>query len=380
MCAEMIGNDNNLTLKITTHIRLEEAVCGADYILCQVRIGGMEGRAHDERIALDVGMPSDEGIGPGGLACYLRSRQKMRALIGRICRFAPGAIFLQMSSPLGLNVALAREEFGSRAFGLCELPIVTARSVIQYLKRRTQRHHIHHHYAGLNHQSWLYAFREESGADITAEVLSAIDDSDLVGVDPEEIRRQGAIPVPYLRLYLHTARVLAEQKMQKQTRGEVLVEWCRVVNNAFCDGEGPDVPVLTKLLSERKMNWFEEAVIPVLEALSHSEPKRFPLNVTAGSSLKHVAPQAIVEIECDIVSNRIQPVCAPDLPVGPAALMNQLVDYERAVLELPTNSSRSQIASVLAIHPMMPHQKIAQLSEILSDYIKAGQYEDSFGL
>lgn len=40
--------------------------------------------------------------------------------------------------------------------------------------------------------------------DCTAEVLDAVDTPDLVGVEPEIIREYGAVPLPYLRLYLHT--------------------------------------------------------------------------------------------------------------------------------------------------------------------------------
>jgi hypothetical protein len=80
--------------------------------MCLVRAGGMNGRARDEALALAAGVPADEGLAAGGLACFLRGRALISALAARCRSFAPSAVFLQMSSPLGLNVAITRDAFG----------------------------------------------------------------------------------------------------------------------------------------------------------------------------------------------------------------------------------------------------------------------------
>ena len=151
---------------------LSDALRHATHILCMVRPGGMVGRAHDESLARRARTPADEGLGVGGLSCFLRGRETIIGLAEACARSAPRAHLLQMSSPLGLNVALSRRVFGDRAFGVCELPLTTATKLRQLLPAEVCEQWHSHSHAGLNHQSWLYDFRDAAGRDVTAAVIA----------------------------------------------------------------------------------------------------------------------------------------------------------------------------------------------------------------
>src|SRR5262249_22273002 len=51
-------------LKIRSVVRLEEAADGAEFVLSSIRVGGMAGRARDERIAIEHGLAGQETTGP----------------------------------------------------------------------------------------------------------------------------------------------------------------------------------------------------------------------------------------------------------------------------------------------------------------------------
>jgi len=53
--------------------RLEDAAAGAAVVLNSVRVGGMAGRARDERLAIEHGLAGQETTGPGGAAMALRT-------------------------------------------------------------------------------------------------------------------------------------------------------------------------------------------------------------------------------------------------------------------------------------------------------------------
>ena len=358
--------DGERTLRLTAHSSIDEALLGASYVLCMIRPGGMRGRARDEHIALEAGVPADEGLGPGGLACFLRGRPLIEAVLARCRECAPDGSLLMMTSPLGLNVALARALFGPRSYGLCELPIVTSRMVVRHAVARLGCERITHCHAGLNHQSWLYAFRDEHGNDVTERVLASIDSPELVDVDPEAIRAYGAVPVPYLKLFLHRDRVIQKQRSQGVVRGAVLTEWSSRLEAAYCGGDGPDVPLVSALLAERKMDWFEHGVVPVLEALTQSTTVTLPLNVQADASLQGVPAEAVVEVDCKVSSAGARPIVLPALPPRPAALTRELIRYERAALALPRKPSRAQLASTLALHPLTSEPAIPTLVEALT--------------
>jgi len=350
-------------LSVSVHTQLDDALEGATHVLCLVRAGGMAGRARDEALARAAGVPADEGIAVGGLACFLRGREIIRALAAQCRVSAPSAIFLQMSSPLGLNVAITRDAFGPASYGVCELPLVTKKTVLHFVASRLRRSCANARCAGLNHQSWLYAFADQAGSDCTAEVLGAIDAAALVHVEPEIIRDFGAVPVPYLRLYLHTERVLTEQA-HSRSRGSELARWSNRLDRAFrCNNANPEN--IRALLAERRMNWFHEGVLPLLEAFGSDAEFVVPLNVPCSGALAGIAPESIIEIDCTVSSKGASPLPAPPLPVKPLALTRQLAAYERAVLELPLTPTSGDLAEILAMHPLAPAEGIVRTARAL---------------
>jgi 6-phospho-beta-glucosidase len=352
--------------RIGTSTRLDEALADATHVLSMIRPGGMEGRARDESLAIRAGVPADEGIGAGGLACFLRGRRLMRVVAERCSTKAPHALFLQMTSPLGLNVAIARSALGSRACGVCELPIVTAAAVSHEMAKAGFPGPVVSRCLGLNHQSWLYSFRNKAGADVTDAVLRSIDTSQLLQIDADVVQRHGAVPMPYLRLYFHTDRVLRAQREQRSTRGKQLSIWSSHLQEAYCLGSAPDSAAIARLLNERRMDWFQEAVVPIIEASLDEEPRVLPLNVPVESAVEGIDPQVIVEIDCEISSGGIRPLPAPQLPPLPRKLTWRLIDFERAALQLPECPRPARIAEVLALHPLTPPESVAGLAEELA--------------
>ena len=351
-------------LSVSAHVQLGEALRDATHIVCLVRAGGMSGRARDESVALAAGVPADEGLAAGGLACFLRGRTLISALAARCRSFAPSAVFLQMSSPLGLNVAVTRDVFGPATYGVCELPLVTMKAVLAHVARRIERECVTARCAGLNHQSWLYAFADKAGCDRTADVLGAIDTPDLVGVEPDTIREYGAVPLPYLRLYLHTEQVLASQA-RSPLRGTALAAWTDNLDRAYRCESAERSNTIRALLAERRMNWFHEGLVPVLEMLQRDEESRVPLNVPCTGSLAGVPADSIIEIDCSISRGGAYPLPAPAMPAKPLELM-RLAAYERAALQLPPQPTSTDLAEVLSMHPLTPRRGLHQLARALS--------------
>jgi 6-phospho-beta-glucosidase len=69
-------------MRVTPAYTLEQALTGADIILCQLRIGRMDGRARDETAAVAAGFPGDGTWGPSGLSSYLRGRAALESYAG----------------------------------------------------------------------------------------------------------------------------------------------------------------------------------------------------------------------------------------------------------------------------------------------------------
>jgi 6-phospho-beta-glucosidase len=196
-------------------------------------------------------------------------------------------------------------------------------------------------------------------------VLSAIDTPDLVDVEPDTIREYGAVPVPYLRLYLHTERVLASHA-RSPLRGTALAAWTSNLDRAYRCESAERNDNLRALLAERRMNWFHEGLVPVLEMLQRDEESRVPLNVPCAGSLAGVPAASIIEIDCSISRRGAYPLPAPAMPPRPLELTQRLAAYERAALQLPTLPTSTELADVLSMHPLTPRHGLQQLARALS--------------
>jgi 6-phospho-beta-glucosidase len=216
--------------------------------------------------------------------------------------------------------------------------------------------------AGLNHQSWLYAFKDSGGFDRTSEILGAIHDNDLVSVDSHVIADQGAVPMPYLRLYLHSSRELARQRAAPRTRGEELIQWSQRLNGLLKDPTEGNFRQALSLISLRKPDWYKDGVIPVLEALTSPSDTVVSLNVRNQGAIADISENAIVETMCLVRSGTAKPLGVPPLPPKPALLTRQLVDYEQAVLALPSVPSVLELEEVLSMHPLVPREGIRKLA------------------
>ena len=87
--------------RVTVTTDLDEALRGADFVFSAIRVGGLEGRAADERIALAEGVLGQETVGAGGIAYGLRTVPVADDIARRVARLAPDAWVINFTNPAG---------------------------------------------------------------------------------------------------------------------------------------------------------------------------------------------------------------------------------------------------------------------------------------
>ena len=110
--------------RMSTNLR--DAVEGADVVYCAIRVGGLEGRLKDERIAVDAGVIGQETTGPGGLAFALRTVPAVLEIAEQVAAHAPSALFVNFTNPAGLVTEALRRVLGDRVVGICDGPPTSA--------------------------------------------------------------------------------------------------------------------------------------------------------------------------------------------------------------------------------------------------------------
>jgi 6-phospho-beta-glucosidase len=89
-------------VKIGTSQACEAAITGADFIILQLRVGGLDAQIRDETVPLDLGIAGSETTGPGGFACALRTLPLVMDIVRDVERLAPDAWLLNLTNPAGI--------------------------------------------------------------------------------------------------------------------------------------------------------------------------------------------------------------------------------------------------------------------------------------
>ncbi len=318
---------------------------GADVILVQVRVGGLPARRFDESFPHAVGLPGEETLGPGGLA--LRTVRGLEEVWGRIAVEAPGALVVVLTNPAGI-VRAAAARHGLDAVEVCESPHALLQSVGSATGQRFDQ--LAPHYVGMNHAGF---FLPPDPGDLPR----------LAGctpVDGEVVAALGALPLPYLRYYLHPQRQLAAQE-GRPTRAEALMELETEARARLAGGELPE-------RSARPAPWYELAFLPLLDGWWHGTDS--PLLVGSANQGRLPSLPDDVTIEAPVRIPRpgsIQPLPPASLPPLAESTLARHALYEQLALEAALDPTRTALVRALLANPMVADAEQAeQLADILS--------------
>src|SRR5919202_813544 len=119
---EGLAAEHGERLPFRTTTVLEDAVEGADFVFCAIRVGQLEGRVVDESIPLALGVLGQETTGPGGICFALRTIPVMVALAHAMAARAPQGWLINFTNPAGMVTEAVRPILGGRAVGVCDSP------------------------------------------------------------------------------------------------------------------------------------------------------------------------------------------------------------------------------------------------------------------
>ena len=239
---------------------LDDALEGADFVFCAIRVGRLEGRVVDERVPLDEGVVGQETTGPAGLCFALRTVPVMVELAEAVAERAPHAWFVNFTNPAGLVTEAIQEVLGDRAIGICDSPAGLCRRVAEALGRDPAE--LWFDYFGINHLGWLRGVYD-GDRDVLPELLA--DDERLSGFEEgrlfggDWLRTLGMIPNEYLYFYYHAADTVAALRSGLESRAEFLVR--QQAGFYRDDGRSPEdaLAVWRATRREREQTYFAEA-------------------------------------------------------------------------------------------------------------------------
>jgi 6-phospho-beta-glucosidase len=361
---------------VTETTDLDDALRGTDFVFSAIRVGGLEGRTIDERVALELGVLGQETVGAGGIAYGLRTLPVATAVAERIAALAPEAWVINFTNPAGMVTEAMLPYLGDRVIGICDSPSGLGRRAAGALGLDASQ--MFYDYAGLNHLGWLRGLYA-GGVDHLPSLLSdgsalaSFEEGRLFGTD--WLRSLGSIPNEYLHYYYFARETLSAVSAGKQTRGTFLLEqqsafydettrhpesaldaWQRtraerestymVESRAVADAGERDE-------SDMSAGGYEQVALSLMRAIAHNERASLILNVRNRGTLRHLDDDAVVEIPCTVDANGARPVAVSQLTDHQAGLVCAVKAVERSTIEAAATGSRSAAVRAFAWHPLV---------------------------
>ncbi|MFH8619429.1 6-phospho-beta-glucosidase [Streptomyces sp. NPDC017979] len=371
---------------------LDEALRGADFVFSAIRVGGLSGRAADERIALAEGVLGQETVGAGGIAYGLRTVPVVEEVARRIAALAPDAWVINFTNPAGLVTEAMAAHLGGRVIGICDSPVGLGRRVARVLGVDPDTAFFD--YAGLNHLGWLRGVRA-GGEDVLPRLLA---DADLLGsfeegklFGPEWLATLGAVPNEYLHYYYFNRETVRAYREAEQTRGAFLDAQQARFYARMARADAPALATWDRTRAEREATYmahnreaagagerdgadlesggYEQVALALMHAIAHDRRTTLILNVRNRGALGLLDADAVVEVPCTVDANGAHPLAAAPLPAHAAALVGAVKAVEREVLAAAATGSRARAVAAFALHPLV--DSVAAARRLVDAYTAA---------
>lgn len=350
----------DLPVKVTRTTDQRAAIDGADFVISQLRVGGLAARALDEQLPLKHGVLGQETTGPGGFAKGLRTIPVALEIARNIEQYAPDAWLLNFTNPAGMVTEALLKHSRAKVIGLCNVPINMQITVAKYFDVEPER--IELEYIGLNHLSWARV--KLDGRDVTPLVLDNVW-SGKGDIDDDFLKAVGWVPNYYINYFAHPQRVVNEQLRAEESRAEYLQGVEAELLTMYAD---PALKEKPKLLETRGGAYYSTAAVRLIRAIAQDRREVHIVNTRNGSSITELPPETVVEVPSVISKSGAHPLASPKVPLPLRSLIVSVKAYEELAIEAAVTGDEDTARLALYTHPLVPSWDVAKA---LWDDIKA---------
>lgn len=327
---------------------IEAGVRGARYILNGIRVGGMAARVRDEKVPPQFGMIGDETLGAGGFANAMRTLPVIFDMAATIESVNPGATIINLTNPLGVIIEALGRYSKLNVIGTCDLPSVTVKKIAEVLKCSPSE--LTADYIGLNHFGWIQDVKIDGRSYMTY-LLERLERTKEDGFDHGLISLFRMIPTRTVGLFFYQTEQLKKQHNHEPVRAEVLQEAELQILKAYQDEHLFEIPELTR---ERNAIWYEETIVPLIEALESKTERSMILCVRNGDTIRDLADEASVEVPVSVGRRELRMKPIGSCPRFMRGICSAIKESDRLTIEAARHRSYECALQALAIHPLVP--------------------------
>ncbi|MFZ3079918.1 MAG: hypothetical protein WA109_09535 [Bellilinea sp.] len=349
--------DRQLDLKLVVTTKLEEALEGTDFVLPQIRVGGLDARVRDETLPMALGMVGNETTGAGGFVCAMRTVPVMLEIAQAVERIAPDAWILNMSNPAGIVTEAISKHTNIRTLGFCNIPINTTYAFAQLLN--VEPANVHLDSFGLNHLSWTRRVLV-NGEDRLQPLLDEACSQDSLlyrhgfverHLAPEYLQTIRMVPSWYVRYFYYPEVILAEDQKEDHTKGVSDMK-AEEELRAIYQSEGY-TDRAQKILAGKGGSQYYLPVLQAIVSIAHNHGTVVAVDTVNGTTIPDLPANVCVEVPARIFRDRVEPIEIGPMPTTVRGLVQTVKAYEELTIEAAVTGSQKTAIAALMANPLV---------------------------
>lgn len=367
---------SNKPIKLSWTLDQKKALEHADFVISQIRVGGMEARAKDESIPLSHGLVGQETNGVGGVFKAFRTIPVLLELAENVHHICPEAWIINFTNPAGIvTEALIKHSPHKKVIGVCNIPFNMRHSTAEILDVSPSSVHIE--FIGMNH--FVFGRRVlVDGVDRTEEVLEKIC-NDKFDYSPANIVNLGwskpfiqslkLLPNPYHQYYFQTREVLEKDLKAYQehgTRAEIVK---KLEDSLFQLYQNPEVREKPKELEKRGGAFYSDVACSLIDSIYNNRGDIQTVNTINNGAISDLPNDTVVEINSVITKQGPRPIGVGDLPLHVKGIIQQMKNFEQLVIRAALSGEYMDAYNALLMNPLVADEKLTRI--ILDECLEA---------
>lgn len=357
--------ENGLNIRIQSTTDRREALKDAKYVLCTIRVGGLEAFATDVDIPLKYGI--DQCVGDTLCAGGIMYGQRGIAVMMDICKdirelARPDVLLLNYANPMAMLTRACNKYGGVRTIGLCHGVQHGHEQIANVYGLKKEDVDII--CAGINHQTWYIQIRH-NGKDLTQGLLEAFEKH-------HDYARTEKVRIDMLRRFGYYSTEsnghLSEYVPWYRKRPDEIKEWIDL--GSWINGEtGGYLRVCTEgrnWFETDFPNWMKEPALEykpehrgqehgsyIIEGLETGRVYRGHFNTVNRGIISNLPDDAIIEAPGYADGNGISMPVVGELPLGPAAVCNASISVQRLAVEAAIHGDDKLLRQAFMMDPLV---------------------------
>lgn len=349
---------------------LKGCVRGVDYVICTILVGGRAAAIKDFEVTSKYGLRFTVGdtLGVAGIARALRTIPALVEVAQACQQWAPDAVLLNYTNPMGMLVSAVGRAVGFPTVGLCHSADYTLRTLASYLEVPVEE--VMWQSAGINHLAWILSLSHR-GHDLYPALARAGEQPAVYDKDRARFELMKRFGYFVTESSKHVSEYLAFF-IDKPAE----IERLQVPVGEFLTRR--PVPIAAQLEQARGegQSWLRpisnEYAPAVIAASESNTDLVFQGNVMNDHLIDNLSADMCVEAPCAVTKGKVSPVRVGRLPSAPAALCQQSLSVQELAVEGVITKDRDLIYQAVMLDPQASALlTLRSMSELVDDLLNA---------